>query len=177
MDSKEDVEMKEEVKIAEQTDENEPCVCYICSVSANDSIRMKRGDDEQTASVVMKTWNDRPLSKELNFRLENSTLGNLLADRVARDPRIRCAAQKIEHPTDTNVKILVDVIETSQLQQLKHQEQEQKQEQEQAELSTDFKNRLSVSNKAALICIEVIQNSANQAIEELLGLERQLMLK
>ena len=153
--------------------EDEPCTCFRCSVSAKDSIRMKRGDDERTAAVLMKTWKSGPWSKEFNFRKENATLGNLLGDFTTRDPRVRCAAQKIEHPTDTDMKLLVDLKPSAIILPKVTAASEAcstKKLLEAAELSAN----LSLSNKAALMCIDVVQSAAKQAINQLLALERQL---
>ena len=84
--------------------------CYRCTLSSKDSILLKRGDDEELAAVTASAWlSNKPRSREFCFRQENATLGNLLQASLMKDPRVRIAAQRVDHPTDTDVKVMVDL--------------------------------------------------------------------
>ena len=96
----------------------EACTCWRCTLSPADAIVLKRGDDEKIAAVVAQAWKqeienapvvERRGAREFCFRQENATLGNLLEKALLRDPRVRIAAHRMDHPTSTEVKIMMDL--------------------------------------------------------------------
>lgn len=151
-------------------DENTgPCTCYLCNRSTQDSILMKRGDEELTAGVVMKKWKASQLSKELTFRDENATLGNLLGDRAQQDPRVRYSASKIEHPTDTHVQLLVDVKKEAVV---AHRSNSALDCNTSTASEAAHNNAHAISYAASLICADVVQEAAAGVIRELITLSR-----
>lgn len=59
------------------------------------------------APVSCRPWHQGGV--EFTFQNENATLGNLVSEAAMRDPRVKRAAHKVAHPTDTEVHILIEL--------------------------------------------------------------------
>lgn len=99
------MEMANESK--DESNSNNCCNCFVCTSSAEKSKFLQRQDETKASKIMFTRKPDERQGWELLFRGETSTLGNLLRVSLLQDPRIRIAAQRIEHPSISNLFLLL----------------------------------------------------------------------